>query len=83
MGIRELRDGLSGYVASVRKGEQVVVTDHGRPVARLVPIAADDPLERLIASGAVTPAHSVGTAKLPGRIRARQPVSDLVTEQRH
>jgi antitoxin (DNA-binding transcriptional repressor) of toxin-antitoxin stability system len=32
VGIRELRDGLSRYLAQVRAGR--TVTDHGRPVAR-------------------------------------------------
>lgn len=82
VGIRELRDGLSGYVAAVRKGEQVIVTDHGRPVARLVAIADEDPLPRLIANGAVTPAERAGSVRLPRRVRARESVSELVAEQR-
>ena len=82
VGIREFRDGLSAYVASARNGEHIVVTDHGRPVVKLVAITDDDPLERLIASGAVTPATSRGAATLPRRVRPRQPVSDLVAEQR-
>lgn len=82
VGIRELRDGLSGYVASVRAGEQIVVTDHGRAVARLVAIDGEDPLDRLIASGAITPATSRGAGTLPRRVRPRQVVSDLVAEQR-
>ena len=36
--IRELRDGLSRHLAEVRAGRTVPVTDHGRPVARIVPI---------------------------------------------
>ena len=82
VGIRELRDGLSGYVASVRAGEQIVVTDHGRAVARLVPIDGDEPLDRLIASGAITLAASRGAGTLPRRVRPGQVVSDLVAEQR-
>lgn len=81
--IRELRDGLSGFVARARDGENIVVTDHGHPVVRLVAIATDDPLERLIASGAVIPAASWRAVTLPRRVRARQPVSDLVADQRH
>ena len=38
VGIRELRDGLSRHLAEVRAGRTVTVTDHGRPVARIVPI---------------------------------------------
>ena len=38
IGIRELRDGLSKHLAVVRSGRTVTVTDHGRPVARIVPV---------------------------------------------
>jgi prevent-host-death family protein len=37
-GIREARQGLSSLVAEVRKGREIVLTEHGRPVARLTPL---------------------------------------------
>ena len=37
VGIRELKAKLSEYVSAASSGEAVVVTDRGRPVARLVP----------------------------------------------
>lgn len=37
VGIRELKSHLSQYLAKVRAGEVVVVTDRGEPVARIVP----------------------------------------------
>ena len=37
VGIRVFKDHLSQYVARVRKGAVIVVTDHGVPVARLSP----------------------------------------------
>ena len=36
--ISELRARLSALLDIVRQGEDVVVTDHGRPVARLSPV---------------------------------------------
>ena len=53
IGLRALKANLSGVVARVRAGEEVVVTDRGVPVARLVPLSAVDPLESLIAAGLV------------------------------
>jgi prevent-host-death family protein len=38
IGVRELRQHASRYLALVARGEQVEVTDRGRPVARLVPV---------------------------------------------
>ena len=35
-GVREMKDHLSEYVRRARKGERVVITDRGRPVAALV-----------------------------------------------
>lgn len=37
-GVAELKARLSEYLARVKAGEEVLVTDRGRPVARLVPV---------------------------------------------
>ena len=42
--IARLKDGLSSIVADVAKGAEVVVTDHNRPVARIVPVSRVPPL---------------------------------------
>lgn len=41
VGIKELKEGLSRYVKQAAGGEEVVVTDHGKEVALLVPITAE------------------------------------------
>jgi prevent-host-death family protein len=81
VGIRELRDGLSRHLAEVRAGRTVTVTDHGRPVARIVPVSAPNALERLVAEGRVELARA---KKLPAPkpIKTGSMVSDLVSEQR-
>jgi prevent-host-death family protein len=38
--VRELKDGLSRYLRAAQAGEEIVVTSHGKPVARLVAIPA-------------------------------------------
>lgn len=81
VGIRELRDGLSRYLAAVRSGRTVTITDHGRPVARIVPIDQPRPLERLIAEGVVQPAK-VTARTLPEPVHASGPVTELIAEQR-
>ena len=35
-GIREARQNLSALIEDVKKGREILITDHGRPVARLV-----------------------------------------------
>lgn len=37
-GVADLKAHLSRYLASVKEGEEVTVTERGRPVARLVPV---------------------------------------------
>jgi prevent-host-death family protein len=55
VGVRDLRDHLSAYLERVKEGETFTITEHGRPVARLV---RDEPLSahmlKLVADGTLT-----------------------------
>jgi prevent-host-death family protein len=81
IGIRELRDGLSRHLADVRAGTELTVTDHGRPIARIVPIGSDSGLEALVRAGLATLPRS-RRAALPEPVDASGTVSDLVADQR-
>ena len=82
VGVRQLRDQLSRYLNSVRDGTAITVTDHGRAVARLVPIDQPRLLDRLIEEGVVTPSKT-RKRKLPEkRVRPSQPVTPFVDDQR-
>jgi prevent-host-death family protein len=37
-GVSELKASLSEYLAKVKAGQEVLVTDRGQPVARIVPV---------------------------------------------
>ena len=54
IGIRELRDTLTGTIRRVRNGETLEVTHDGVPVAILSPMPSDR-IQRLVAGGDVTP----------------------------
>ncbi len=54
VGIRELRQNASEVLRRVAAGEPVEVTNHGRPVARIVPIPAGSGLDQLVAEGRAT-----------------------------
>ena len=56
VGIRALQQNASGVVQRTAAGEVIVITDRGRPVARLVPIAAS-PLQQLLDEGRARPAR--------------------------
>jgi prevent-host-death family protein len=82
VGIRELRRSLAAYLARVQDGEEVVVTDRGKPVARLVPIdRSADRLAELVAMGLARPPLRPRTPLGP-LIETDGTVSDLVAEQR-
>jgi len=81
-GVRELRDHLSRYLEAVRDGREVTVTDHGKAVARLVPLDQPRTIDRLISEGLVSPAQRAKRPRAGRRIDASGPVSDLVAEQR-
>jgi prevent-host-death family protein len=82
VGVRELRAHLSRYLKRVAAGEEIVVTERGRPVARLSPANGRSRLDELIAAGLVEPAPSRTGWLPPRRIKATGSVSDLVKEQR-
>jgi prevent-host-death family protein len=41
--IAELKDCLSEHLRAVERGAEVVVTDRGRPIARIVPFSSGQP----------------------------------------
>jgi len=83
VGIRELKSQLSHYIDQVCAGKEIIVTEHGKPVARLTALTeADDRLARLIASGAVRPAVKPKSPRPRGRFKATGSVSEIVINER-
>jgi len=84
VGVSELRAHLSEWLERAREGQEVVVTDRGLPVARLVGIEATTLLERLTAEGVIARPHQSKRPTAAGRSRprARRSVADVVSEQR-
>lgn len=81
VGVKELRDGLSRHLAEVRSGHTVTVTDHGQPIARIVPVDHPTRLEQLLAEGRVRPAQAPKRSA-PDPLKTPSTVSDLVADQR-
>jgi prevent-host-death family protein len=80
--ISRLKARLSAYLQAVRDGEEVLVCDRNKPVARIVPCGVSDHSEqakRLVARGVLTPPRkprpSTALPNPPGN------VSDEVMEQ--
>lgn len=64
IGIRELKQNASAAVSRAAAGEALIVTDRGRPVARLVPLDTSRVAE-LVSSGLARPPRR-SLADLPG-----------------
>jgi prevent-host-death family protein len=83
VGVRQLRNELSRWLALAREGQEVVITERGRPVARLVGVSATGGLDRLVEAGLVQlPRVKRRSARTIERVRAKGSVADLVAEQR-
>lgn len=79
-----LRAELADWIARARDGEEVVVTERGTPVARLVAVDSAPLLEQLTAQGILDRPQRTGRPSARGavRVHAHGSVSDLVGEQR-
>jgi prevent-host-death family protein len=57
VGVRELRENLRSYLEQVKNGDELVVTDRGRPIARILgPESHEATRARLIREGRIKPA---------------------------
>jgi len=83
IGIRELRQNASVWVAKAKAGMTIQITDRGRPVARLMPITpAEQSREQLIAEGQLIPATAPRVPLSTADLIEGQPLSPILDEQR-
>lgn len=81
--VSQLRSELRSWLERVRGGDEVVITDRGLPVARLVGLPTSDRLERLTAEGLVSRPDARRRRSSELRlVSASGPVADLVAELR-
>ncbi len=70
--ITELKAKLSQYLDAVKAGEDVIVTERGRPVARIGRVGGErrqeGRLAQLIRTGQVRPPREPGSAADPGAL---------------
>ena len=89
VGIKELKNRLTHYLRRTKQGEEVIITERGKPIALIQPIQSaervmslDARLARLVAQGLVSlPTHKplkrVRLAKVSG-----PPISKIIVEDR-
>jgi len=81
--VSDLRAHLSEWLERAREGSEVVITDRGMPVARLLGISTTAALERLAAEGIIgRSAARRPVAAGRARPRPRRELSSIVSDQR-
>ena len=84
--IRELKNHLSRYLKRVSAGEEIVVTAHGKPVARINGVPPDQPESALDSLAWIRHASTGDSNKLtsfkPVKPQQGAPLSDLILEDR-
>lgn len=86
VGIRELRQQASGVLRRVVGGETIEVTDHGHPIARIVPLRPGV-LDQLVLDGRATDAAEdlldlAGELGLPVTVAGGQLPSEALAQIR-
>jgi prevent-host-death family protein len=82
--ITDLRAHLSDWLERARAGAEIIITERGLPVARLLGLETTTTIERLTADGVIGRSDLAQRPVASGRPRprSRRPVADLVSEQR-
>jgi prevent-host-death family protein len=82
VGVREFRDNLSDWIDRAAAGDEIVVTERGRPRVRLSAATGDEILDRLVREGRATPAtRPRGPLPPPVEVDGN-PVTDELIRQR-
>jgi prevent-host-death family protein len=83
IGIRELRQNASAWIAKVKAGASIQITDRGRPVARLVPLTSTEQArDRLISEGQLIPAAAPRVPLAVADLIEGPSLSSILDEQR-
>jgi prevent-host-death family protein len=87
-GIKDLKNNLSRYLSLVKKGEDVLITQRGRPIARIIQedpkqIALREALKPLILKGIIGLPSQPLTKDMPAPVKVPgKPVSEMAMEDR-
>jgi len=83
--IRELKSRLSHYLRLAKAGQSVEITERGKPVGRIVPVAfsLEERIEAARRSGLVSwNGRKLKPLKPVAKVRTKKTVAELVVEDR-
>jgi prevent-host-death family protein len=84
-GIRELKAHLSSYLRQVEEGETVVITRHGKPIGRIVPVteSTEAQLDTLRQAGLIAwNKQKLQPLSPVAQVRGQRTVAALLVEDR-
>lgn len=85
VGIRDLKARLSDYLRQLKKGQVIIITDHGKPVGRIIPAETSlaERVEALRKAGMIEwSGRKLRDITPPAVNRGDQLASDLIVEMR-
>jgi prevent-host-death family protein len=81
VGVRELKAKLSEYLGRAAQGEEIVVTDRGIPIVRLLPYEVSPTIQKGIEEGWIEPPKRTRLTEGP-RHRSHLSVMEVLREDR-
>jgi prevent-host-death family protein len=85
VGIRDFKARLSEYMQRVKDGQSIVITEHGKPVGRILPVAMslEERIEMLRKAGLIEwSGKKLRNIKPPAKNIGDKLASDIVVEMR-
>jgi prevent-host-death family protein len=85
VGVRELKARLSEYLRRVKQGHTLVITEHGKPVGRLIPQgqSLDERLEELQRAGLIRWSGKKLSPMRPiAKLRGKKTIAEIIIEDR-
>ena len=79
--LRELKETLGKVLEDVQQGVDLVITDQGKPVARLVPVGLEEKIQQMLGSGTASWSGQRPSREVPRVTRQGERwVSDLLLD---
>lgn len=86
VGIRDAKMHLSKYIKMVQQGAEVIITDRGRPVGKIIPIQIrelplGERIKRLEDQGLIDPNSGKGLNKIPPPIPVPNGIAQRILQE--
>ena len=89
VGIRELKSRLSEYLRAVKAGQTIIITEHGKPVGRIVPPeqmpeqSVEEEMHAMVRAGlAEWNGQKLGPPKATARVKDGHSVAQIIIDDR-